>query len=121
MTLVGVGLDDFGRWVSAGGIVGMLALLIKFYLENRKLKLQERHEDRDGYGVLIQALQADVVQVREQHRECESRLTEVEAQLRGVHRQLVMQSSNAAINLAPPSDDVMGAARRARKIAEEGE
>lgn len=84
----------------------ILAVLLGFWLKKRK-------DDRDGWGALIEALQADVKTVRAQHQDCERRLTEVEAQLMGVHRQLVMQSSNAAISLASPSPMVVDAAKRA--------
>jgi hypothetical protein len=107
VTFSGVGVSDFGDWLRAGGVVGTLALLVKFYLENRKLRLQEKHDDRDGYGVLIQTLQADVTNVREQ--------------LRGVHRQLVMNSSNQAISLGQPSADVAAAAERAKNIVRDNE
>lgn len=100
------GLTSLAPYVQAGGTIGILSVLLGFWLKKRK-------DDRDGWGALITALQSDVRSVRNQHADCERRLTEVEAQLRGVHRQLVTQSSIHAVGLSSPSEMVVEAAKRA--------
>lgn len=105
-------LADLGEWVRTGGTVGVLALLLGFWLRKKK-------DDRDGWGALITALQNDVENVRGQHRECERRLTDVEAQLRGVHRQLVTQAGYQSVSFGEPSDIVKDAAARAARIVNE--
>lgn len=116
MTLDPVGLaslGELGDWIRTGGTLGVLAVLLGFWLRKKK-------EDREGWGQLIGALQGDVktnrdenTALRAQHADCEKRLTEVEAQLRGVHRQLVMKSSNEALPPGTPSRMVAEAAIRA--------
>ncbi len=109
----GLGLDQIGEWVRTGGTLGLLALAAKLFLDNRRLSLTKAKDDRDGYGVLITALQDDIARVREQHRQCEERLNKVEAELVGVHRQLVMQGSVRAVSMGGPSDHVRAASKRA--------
>lgn len=105
-------LADLGEWVRTGGTLGVLTLLLGFWLRKKK-------DDREGWGTLITALQQDVQNVRSQHHDCERRLTEVEAQLRGVHRQLVTQAGYKSVALGEPSDAVKDAAARASRIVSE--
>lgn len=107
------GLSELGDWIRTGLTGGVLAILLGFWLRKKK-------EDREGWGQLIVALQGDVKTSRDecaalriQHANCENRLTEVEAQLRGVHRQLVMRSSNEVLPPGTPSRAVAEAAVRA--------
>lgn len=110
------GLAEIGDWIRTGGTLGVLVVLLGFWLRKKK-------EDREGWGQLIIALQGDVktsrdecATLRAQHANCEARLTEVEAQLRGVHAQLVMHSSNTAVPLGTASRNVAEAAVRAAEI-----
>lgn len=112
MSSISGSLADIGEWVRTGGTLGVLALLLGFWLRKKR-------DDREGWGALITALQQDIVTVRGQHSECERRLTDVEAQLRGVHRQLVTQAGYQTVSLGEPSDMVKDAAARAARIVGE--
>lgn len=109
MTEMGGAFGNLAVGAQLGLLLGVLSVLLGFWLRKKK-------DDREGWGALITALQNDILAVRQQHQRCEERLTEVEAQLRGVHRQLVMHSGNTAISLGSPSDHVAAAAKRAVDI-----
>lgn len=129
-------LGELGDWLRTGLTGGVLAILLGFWLRKKK-------DDREGWGALITALQLDVDNVRKQaaadaetadrraqiaktdyatlygqHQECERRLNEVDAQLRGVHRQFVLLSSSQVLppGTPTPSKAVADAAGRATEI-----
>lgn len=133
-------MTSIGEWIRTGGTIGILAALVGL----GQLWLRKKKEDREGWGALIIALQDDIKTVRAnaqaeaersdrrdeaatlayaalrgQHAECERRLNDVESQLKGVHRQFVMLSSNQAVPLGSVSDKVAAAAKRATKIVKD--
>lgn len=117
---LGVGIESILPWLEAGGVVALVAIASRFYIENRRLRLQERTGDREGYRVLIDTFQATVGRLEERcerleakHSKCEEDLSEMRHQLDGVHRQLVLHSSTSAVALGRPSEAVVGAAERA--------
>lgn len=69
------GVAELVPYAQLGGTAGIVAILLGFWLRFRK-------DDRDGWGVLIKALQDDVKLVREQHHDCEHRLAELESRMR---------------------------------------
>lgn len=42
-------------WISTGALIGLLTLASRLWLQNRKLSMQAKIEDRQGYGVLIES------------------------------------------------------------------
>lgn len=116
---LGVGISNVLPYLETSGLLILVVIAARLYIENRRLRLQERADDRDGYGVLIKALQDDVLHVRREHRECQERLSRVEQQLEGVHRQLVLHSSMGAVSMGAPSEHVTGAAERAVRAVSE--
>lgn len=68
----GAGLAEIGQWIGTGGTIGILGLLVGFWLKKRK-------DDRDGWGDLIDRL-------TKAHDRCEERLTEVERRLDELRR-----------------------------------
>lgn len=43
-------------WISTGALVGLLTLASRLWIQNRKLSMQGKVEDRQGYGTLIDTL-----------------------------------------------------------------
>lgn len=105
-------LEVVRPWISTGALLGLLELARRLWAQNRQLRLAENKDDRDGYGVLIKALQDDVIAVRAEHRKCEDRLSKIEGELMGFHRQALLQSQQAAAAL-PASIAVREAGERA--------
>jgi hypothetical protein len=122
------------------------AFIMRQHFENRRLRMLENKDDRDGYGALITTLQsavtsmeakhaADLATMRtehkatlaslaEDHKRCEERLGRIEGELIGFHRQALMQSQQGLATL-PASPMVVAAAERAvaasTRVAEERE
>lgn len=103
-------------WVSTTALLGLLGIAYRLYVENRKLRMAENKDDREGYGVLIKALQEDIALVRAQHRQCEERLAKIEGELMGFHRQALIQSQQGVAAL-PASSMVRDAGERAVEAA----
>lgn len=53
MSDVGEALEAARPWLSTGGILGLLGLCSRLWVVNRKLRITEKGEDREGYGALI--------------------------------------------------------------------
>lgn len=120
-------LKSFLPWVNTATLLGMAGLIFRFWTENRRLRMAENKDDREGYGVLIAALQGDVKNVRdalaveqEAHRTCEMRLNKIEGELMGFHRQALIQSQHGVAQL-PASMMVKDAGERAVAAAGEAE
>ncbi len=100
----GIGeLTQIGEWLRTGGTIGLLALAVKLYLDNRRLRLAEKSDDRQGYGALIETLTKDVAAVREQHRECEHEQRQLRLELDGLRRQFIAYQL-AVAQAVPPSN-----------------
>lgn len=94
-------LEMLRGWISTGALLGLLTLAGRLWVQNRKLRLQERADDRLGYGTLIETLEKDVRGVREQHAECERRLSMMQGEIDGLRRMFITQSTVAAVALSP--------------------
>lgn len=99
------GIAQLGEWVRTGGTVGVLAVLLGFWLKKRK-------DDREGWGSLIEALQKDIVSVRAMHTECEQRVTVLHAEVGNLRRMVIAQSSVRAVPLGDQSAMIRDAAER---------
>ncbi len=117
MADLGTILTEIRPWVSTGANLGLLAFASRLWLANRKLRLVENKADMDGYGILIKALQEDVALVRAEHRRCEDRLSKIEGELMGFHRQALIQSQQGVVTL-PASKAVREAGDRAVEAAQ---
>jgi hypothetical protein len=113
-------LETVRPWASTAGILALCEFARRLWVQNRQLKMAENKDDRDGYGVLIKALQDDIMQVRAEHRRCEERLSKIEGELIGFHRQALLQSQQAAAVL-PASAMVKDAGERAVKASQKGD
>lgn len=74
-------LNDVAEWVRTGGTFGLLILAAKLFNDNRKLKLAERKDDRDGYGDLIDRLTGRVGRLEESEERCRRELQEARGEI----------------------------------------
>lgn len=127
-------LDDVRPWLSTAGILALCEFARRLWVQNRQLRMAENRDDRDGYGVLIAALEqsiktmeqrhldamaamkadhtAQLDRIAGEHRRCEERLAKIEGELMGFHRQALVQSQQVAVAL-PASTMVKEAGERA--------
>lgn len=95
-------LGELADWIRTGGTMGLLALASGLFIQNRKLKLAEKKDDREGFGALIEALTRDITAVRQQLRECEEEHHRTRNDLEGLRRQFVTYQL-AVAQAVPPS------------------
>jgi hypothetical protein len=110
------------------------AWIMRQHFENRRLRMLENKDDRDGYGALITTLQtavttmeakhaadlagmrvehsATLVRLADDHKRCEERLARIEGELIGFHRQALVRSQQGAVEI-PASGTVVSAGERA--------
>lgn len=110
-------LESVRPWASTAGILALCEFARRLWVQNRQLRMAENKDDRDGYGVLIKALQDDIMQVRAEHRRCEERLSKIEGELMGFHRQALLQSQQGIAPL-PASQMVKDAGERAVRASQ---
>lgn len=101
------GLELLRPWLSTAFIGSILALLVKLYVDNRKLRLAERSREQDfqlevsadgrtNLQFVIDNLVRDIEAQRVAHQDCEDRLTKVTQDYRqqgkrldGIERQFI--------------------------------
>lgn len=100
-------------WITAVGSGGALGVGGNIWLRSRRTKIAENVDERDGYSALISVLREEVSrqikrndECEKKHDECEKRLNTVEAELRGVHRQMILNSLTSAIQLGKISPEM---------------
>jgi chromosome segregation ATPase len=55
----------YGTVVNGGLLLGILTILLKTWIQSRRVRIEEKRDDRDGYGKLIQALETRIDQCEE--------------------------------------------------------
>lgn len=135
---IGELLEDVRPWLSTAGILALCEFARRLWVQNRQLRMAENKDDRDGYGVLIAALEQSIKTMEERHTDalksmradhtaqleriaaehhrCEERLAKIEGELMGFHRQALIQSQSGVAAL-PASKMVVDAAERAVSAA----
>jgi hypothetical protein len=135
---IGELLEDVRPWLSTAGILALCEFARRLWVQNRQLRMAENKDDRDGYGVLIAALEQSIKTMEERHMDalksmradhsaqleriagehhrCEERLAKIEGELMGFHRQALIQSQSGVAAL-PASKMVVDAAERAVSAA----
>lgn len=99
----GVALADVAQFAGVATNASILAVLLGFWLKKSK-------DDRDGFGVLIVALQNDVANVRQLHRDCEEEVTQLK------HRVAELEGYNIGRGEAKQEAQlIVSADREARK------
>lgn len=97
-------LGTLPGWITALASTATFTAVGSIWLKSRKLKIEEHQDDRAGYGDVINVLREEVARLASQvlvcetqHADCERRLTMVEGELRGVHRQMIANSISSAV------------------------
>jgi hypothetical protein len=53
-------LETVRAWISTGALIGLFTLASRLWIQNRRLSMQAKVEDRQGYGTLITTLTSEV-------------------------------------------------------------
>jgi hypothetical protein len=118
---IGAGLEAIRPWLSTGFIGGILAIIVKLFIDNRRLRLAEKSRDQDyklevsadgrtNLQFIIDNLVRDITAQREAHEECQTDLRQVRHNFRRLERRhegLQRQFVNYQLAVAraiPPSD-----------------
>lgn len=76
-------------WISTAALLGLLTLAARLWIQNRKLRMQEKGEDRQGFGVLIDRLTANIERLEKKLIEAEDRIKTLEAERANEHALIV--------------------------------
>ncbi len=115
------GLEVLRPWLSTAFIGSILALLVKLYIDNRKLRLAEKEransfqlevsaDGRSNLQFVIDNLVRDITAQRDAHQDCEERLEKVTENYRqqgkrldGIERQFIAFQLDIG-RAIPPAD-----------------
>jgi len=102
-------------WISTGALIGLLTLASRLWLQNRKLSMQAKIEDRQGFGTLIDSMSAEVRRLSERVAELErgkehdhKLIIELLAQLNRNQAVAILASQNVSDELRPALEAAMG-------------
>lgn len=123
-------LENIPKWINTG-ILGTIlfvivrgtALWLKHNIEVRTLDIEERRQEREGYGPLIKALREEIERLAAHNVDCDARVTRMEGEISGLHRQIAMQSSDRMMQISGnvPSQAVIDSAGRVAGYVTEAE
>lgn len=102
-------------WISTGALLGLLTLASRLWLQNRKLRMQEKGEDRQGFGILIDRLTANIERLERKLCEAEERIKTLEGERAGEHAlivELLRQTNRTQAISILASNNVSPALRR---------
>lgn len=120
--------DTISRWANTSILGAILfvvirgtALFLKHSIQTRTLEMEERKQEREGYGPLIQTLREEINRLSAHNADCDARVTRMEGEIRGLYRQIAMQSSNHVMQLSgnAPSQAVINSAGRVAEYVNE--
>lgn len=118
---LGSALELLRPWMTTGFIGAILTLLVKLYIDNRKLRLAEKSREQDfqlevsvdgrsNLQFVIDNLVRDITAQREAHQDCEKRLEKVSESYRaqgkrldGIERQFIAFQLDVG-RAIPPGD-----------------
>jgi ABC-type sugar transport system substrate-binding protein len=109
-------------WISTGALVALVGYAAKLQLQNRKLTMQSKVEDRQGFGTLIDSMSAEVRRLSERVADLErgkeadhKLIIQLLAQLNRNQAVAILASHNVSDELRPALEAAMGARAGARK------
>lgn len=73
-------------WISTGALLGLLTLAARLWIQNRKLRMQEKIDDRQGFGALIEALSGEVADLRVENGVLRREVRELHGIIDGIAR-----------------------------------
>lgn len=138
-------LGTIPQWITAGGLVTLIAAVLKYKIGWRKLSNEDEADIRDHYAQEVAALRAELNQQEKnfrdaethlrdllrasdvRHEECERARADSRREVEGLHReiegmrrQIIRYSADGVLMLnEQPSEAVRSAAERVKKIAED--
>jgi hypothetical protein len=91
--------------LSTGALIAIATLLLKSWLEARRVKIDENASSRTTYEHLVSLLTADLQAVRAQHEACDRRIAELQREHLHLQRQIMALTLRYAIPLdnVPPA------------------
>lgn len=121
-------VEHIRGWLSTG-FLAFLSLIAarfvvpvtNFVIKRNEQKIQERREEREGYGPILDRLEkeiarisADLIRCQERHEEDAKKIALMEAQILGMNRSIIARSQSEAVLLNDTGRDV--AERTARAV-----
>lgn len=107
-------IETIRAWLSTGALLGLLGLAARLWVQNRRLTMTAKIEDRQGYGKLIETLTNEVerlskrVVALEQGKDRDHRLIlELIGQLNRTQAVAIMGSQNLSPELRSAMESVM--------------
>lgn len=108
-------IEIIRAWISTGALIGLLGFASRMWVQNRKLRMQEKVEDRQGYGTLIEAMTARLesqdkrIADLEKNRDQDHRLIiELLGQLHRNQAVAILGSQNVSPELRPALEAAIG-------------
>lgn len=102
-------------WISTGALVGLLTLAARLWIQNRRLSMQSKVEDRQGYGSLIESMskriesQDERIAGLERGRDKDHRLiVALVGQLNRNQALAIITSADVSDELRPALESVLG-------------
>lgn len=102
-------------WITTSAIVALLGIAARLWVSNRKLRMQEKIEDRQGYGKLIEAMGKEIdrlskrVATLETEKERDHRLLlELLTQMNRSQAVAILASSNLSPELRKALESTTG-------------
>lgn len=123
-------IDAVRGWVSTG-FLGFIAImagrfakpLAEYLIKQRELRIQERQQDREGYGPLIATMQEQIKRMdaaltacEETHTHDSRRIGELEAQVAGLNR-IIMAKTLDSYSELPATTKTMDEVARKSAVA----
>lgn len=96
---------DVMQLATTGSLVTIAGLLLKGWLDNRRVKIDESASARTTYEHLVAMLTADLQAVRAQHEACDRRIAGLQREHLSLQRQIMALTLRYAIPLenVPPA------------------
>lgn len=108
-------LEIIRGWISTGALIGLLTLASRLWVQNRRLTMQGKVDDRQGFGALIDALTKDIDRLRarvetlETEKDRDHRLImELLGQLNRTQAASILASQNISPELRGAMDAIVG-------------
>lgn len=97
--------ESMTQLASTGAIFGILGMVIRGWLDGRRVKIDESASARTTYEHLVSMLTADLAAVRAQHEACDRRIAELQREQLNLQRQIMALTLRYAIPLGdlPPA------------------
>jgi predicted RNase H-like nuclease (RuvC/YqgF family) len=114
--MTGTAIEALRGWISTGALLGLLTFAARYLIQNRKLRMQEKIDDRQGFGTLIERLEANIERLERKLSEAEGRIKTLEAEREGEHKlilELIRQTNRTQAASILASNSVSPAIRRA--------